>query len=126
MYSPLNIVNSADQLIKSDQKYISYQKLFKEKYNITSEIVNLIDMIALEDLIAFKIEKSLNIFNGRNLFPLKSIYMTLLELAYAQVINSYEDTKIRKNIRSTFNGIKHSLYYKVKKEEERLEKLKNA
>ena len=126
MYSPLNIVNMYDQLVKTDQKYINYQKLFKEKYKLTSDITNLIDLISIEDIIAYKIERSLNSFNGRMLFPLKSIYLNLFDIAYHNVIDSYEDTKLRKLIRHTFNGKNHTPAYKAKKEIERIEALKNA
>lgn len=114
MYNPLNIVNIFDHIVKTDQNYINYQKIFKEKYNINSSILNLISLIELEDLIALKLEKNLTAFNGKMLFPLKAIYLNLLDIAYNKVIDSYEDVKTKKLIRSTFNGLKHKTLQKIK------------
>lgn len=126
MYSPLNIVKAYDHLIKSDQRFTSYQSTFKEKYNLSSDLLNLIDLISLEDLIAFKLEKSLNVFNGKMLFPLKNIYLNLIDIAYTNVINSYETLELKKIIRHTFNGKKFVNGVKAREELNKVEKLKNA
>lgn len=126
MYSPLNIVNMYDQLIRNDQKYVNYTKVIKDKFNLSTDMLNLIDLIPIEDIIAYKIEKSLQSFNGRMLFPLKSLYMSIIDIAYNKVIDSYEDTKLRQSIRQTFNGIRHTVGYIARKELSNIDKLKNA
>lgn len=115
MYSPLNIVKIYDQAIKSDQQFNGYNIFFKNKYNISSEMLNLIDLISLEDIIAFKLEKSLNMFHGKMSFPLKQIYIDMVDQAYTNVINSYENTKKRKEIRYCINGKKHIIAPKKNK-----------
>lgn len=115
MYSPLNIVKIFDQAINTDQQYTGYTKVFKEKYNISSEMLNLIDLISLEDILAFKLEKSLNMFHGKMSFPLKQLYLDLIDIAYSNVIDSYEDTKKRKEIRRCINGKNHIMAPKKNK-----------
>lgn len=107
MYSPLNIIKIYDQAVNPDQHYTDYTTVFKEKYNISSEILNLIDLISLEDILAFKLEKSLNMFHGKMSFPLKQLYLDLIDVAYDNVIDAYEDKKKRREIRRCINGKKH-------------------
>lgn len=126
MYSPLNIVKLYDRVIRTDQSYTNFNKQFKERYGLTTELLTLIDLISIEDLIAFKLEKSLNLFNGKLGFPLKKVYLNLLEIAYNKVIDSYEDVKYKKEIRKCINGPKHLVGYKAKQEYNRVKALENA
>lgn len=107
MYSPLNIVKIYDQVINPDQQYNDYSTVFKAKYNVSSEMLSLIDLISLEDILAFKLEKSLNMFHGKMSFPLKQLYIEMIDTAYSNVLDSYEDTRKKKEIRRCINGKKH-------------------
>lgn len=100
MYTPINKIEFDDYLDKKSVKFFSFSQHIKEKYQLSSDILRVLDLITFEELLALKMEKSTDIFNGKFLLPFKEIYQDYINKAMFLLISAYDDPKLKKKIRS--------------------------
>ncbi len=100
MYTPINRIDILDDLEKKNAKFFSFSNHIKEKYQLNTDILRILDLISFEELLALKIEKSVDIFNGKFLLPFKEIYHSYINKAFFMLMSTYDETKNRKRIRS--------------------------
>lgn len=100
MYSPINKIEFDDYLDKKSIKFFSFSQHIKDKYQLNSDTLKILDLITFEELLALKMEKSVDIFNGKFLLPFKEIYQDYINKAMFLLISAYDDPKLKKKIRS--------------------------
>lgn len=100
MYNPINDIELDLILEKKESEFFAFSKHIKEKYKLSNDILKLLDVISFEELLALKLEKSIRIFNGKLLLPLKDVYSHYINRSIFMLIDAYEDNLLKKKIRT--------------------------
>lgn len=102
MFNPINKIDYNDVLEKRQEKFFAFSKHIKEKYQLNNDILRILDLITFEELLALKLEKAVDLFNGKFFLPLKDIYRDYITKAVFILINAYDDDiKLKRKVRST-------------------------
>lgn len=100
MYTPINRIDYNDVLEKRQSKYFMFSSHIKEKYQLNNDILKIINLLTFEEVLALKIEKSIDLFNGKYILPFKDIYQNYIYKSLYILMNAYDDKKVQRKIRS--------------------------
>lgn len=101
MSLPVNKIETLETLDSKVQKFYSFSDHIREKYGISYEYMKILDCLTLEEMLALKLEKSLRVFNGKVLFPVKSILELSFTKALYRLLDAYpskEDQRMIQNL----------------------------
>lgn len=99
-YNSLNRLELTEQIEKPESEFFAFSKHIKEKYGLNNDILRILDLISFEEMLALKLEKSLNVFNGKYTLPMKHIYYLWINKAMALVMSEYDNgSKLKKKVR---------------------------
>lgn len=100
MYNPINDIDLGLLIEKKEKEFFAFSKHIKDKYKLSEDILKLLDLISFEELLALKLEKTVRIFNGKLLLPLKDIYAHYINRSIFMLIDAYEDNELKKKLRT--------------------------
>ena len=121
---PINKIEYIDYISSAVKEQYTYSKQLQEKYGLTNEMLRILDLMSIEEMLALKIEKSAQLFNGKFMFPIANTYISYVKKAIFMLIKTYEKNNKKRKIRqlmllSKYNKMKMQNAYNYWFEQER-------
>jgi hypothetical protein len=99
-YKALNKIDTLQEIEKKESEYFSFSSHIKEKYHLNNDLMRVLDLISFEEILALKIEKMIDIFNGKFFLPYRDIYLLYIYKAIVMLSDAYDDSSKKRKIRS--------------------------
>lgn len=86
----------------ASEEFTSFSKQIQQKYNLSIDMMRIINLFSFEELIALRLEQMAKVFNGKLLFPVRELLILSISRALEILIETYPTKQEQRKIQNLF------------------------